>query len=135
MRWTGNGTSLTGTWSERVKYRVVYKTNRRSEYRVWKDKLTSTVNNTLDVASLNLPTNEHITEFKLEFGTVEPGFREETAPYILTRLLNDLPHEHRFVNKTDAGGKCGDEIIYSTSEWVTVAFGAKEKGPLPKTGY
>jgi uncharacterized surface anchored protein len=125
----------TGTWSERVKYRVVYKTNRKSDYRVWADNLISTVNNELSISDLKLTANEYITEFKLEFGTVEPGFREKTAPYILTRVLDDLPHEHRFVNKADVGAKCGGEIIYSTSEWVTVAFGTKEKGALPRTGY
>jgi len=124
---------VTGTWSERVKYKVVYRTNLKTTYRVWKDNLLTTVNHELDVSDLKLAANEFITDFKIEFGTVQPGFHEVDAPYILTRVLDDLPHEYRFVNKTDVGGKCGDEFVYDTDSWVTVAFSVR--GPLPRTGF
>ncbi|MDL2232164.1 hypothetical protein LJC63_01105 [Ruminococcaceae bacterium OttesenSCG-928-L11] len=122
----------TGTWSERLTYRVVYRTNLKTEYRVWKSGLLTTVNNELDVSELKLSANEYITDFKLEFGTVEPGFHEVEAPFILTRVLDDLSDEYRFVNKTDVGGKCSGEFVYATDSWVTVVFG--ERGSLPKTG-
>ena len=124
---------FTGTWSERLKYKVFYRTNLKTNYRVWKDNLLTTVNHELDVSDLKLAANEFITDFKLEFGTVEPGFHEVEAPFILTRVLDDLPHEYRFANKTDVGGKCGDEFIYNMDSWVTIAF-STPKGSLPRTG-
>jgi hypothetical protein len=127
-------TLSTGTWSERLTYKVIYKTNLKKQYKEWKGNLLTTVNNELEVSSLGLAANEYVTDFRVEFGTVQPGFHETEAPYIMTRVLDDLPHEHRFVNKTDAGGKVGDEIIYNTDSWVTVAF-ATEREALPRTGY
>jgi hypothetical protein len=111
----------------------VYRTNLKTQYRTWKSNLLTTVNNELSVSDLKLAANEYVTDFKLEFGTVQPGFHETEAPYILTRVLDGLPHEHRIVNKTDVGGRVGDEFIYNTDSWVTIAFSAP-KGPLPKTG-
>jgi hypothetical protein len=127
-------TLSTGTWSERLTFKVTYRTNLKKEYRVWKDKLLTTVNNELTVADLKLTANEFVTDFRVEFGTVEPGFHEVEAPYILTRVLDDLPNEHRIVNRTDVGATLGKETIYNTDSWVTVVFAA-ERGPLPRTGY
>ncbi len=126
-------TLVTGVWSERLTYKVTYRTNLKTQYRTWKGNLLTTVSNELSVADLKLAANEYVTDFRVEFGTVQPGFHETEAPYILTRVLDDLPHEHRFVNKTDAGGRVGDEYVYNTDSWVTIAF-AGERGPLPKTG-
>jgi hypothetical protein len=58
---------------------------------VWCDKLPTTANNELFVADLKLTPNEYVTDFRVEFGTVEPDFQETEAPYILTRVLDDLP--------------------------------------------
>jgi len=64
---------------------------------------------------------------------VEPGFHETEAPYVLARVLEELEHETRIVNKADAGGKCRDEWAYNMDSWVTIAQ-AQPKKPLPKTG-
>jgi len=126
-------TLVTGTWNERLAYRVVYRTNLKPEFRTWRSDLLTTVNHELEVSELRLAANEFVTEFRLEFGTVQPGFREVSAPYIMTRVLDGLPHEHRFVNRTDAGGRIGDAIVYNLDSWVTVAF-ATPRGALPRTG-
>jgi uncharacterized surface anchored protein len=127
-------TLSTGTWSERLTYKVTYRTNLKTQYRVWKDNLLTTVSNELSVSDLKLAQNEYVTDFRMEFGTVEPGFHETEAPYIMTCVLDDLPHEYRFVNKADVGAKCGKEAVYNTDSWVTIAF-ASERGVLPRTGY
>ena len=64
---------------------------------------------------------------------MEPGFHETEAPYVLARVLEELEHETRIVNKADAGGKCRDEWAYNMDSWVTIAQ-AQPKKPLPKTG-
>jgi len=126
-------TLATGTWSERLTYRVTYRTNLKKEYRVWRGNLLTTVNHELDVSDLKLAANEFVTDIRMEFGTVQPGFQEKDAPYLMTRVLDGLPHEHRFVNRVTVGGKVGNEIIYNTDSWVTIAFSVP-RGPLPRTG-
>jgi len=124
---------VTGTWSDRVRFRVVYATNLRSNYRVWQANMLSTVNHELDVADLNLAANEFVTSFRVEFGTVPAGFREDATPHIFTRVLDDLPHEHRIVNRVEAGGRVNDDYVYDLSSWVTIVF-AFPRGALPQTG-
>ena len=126
-------TLFTGKWSERLKYKVVYRTNLKKEYRTWKSDLLTTTSYELSVSDLKLAANEYVTDFKLILGTVEPGFHETEAPYVLARVLDTLEHETRIVNKADAGGKCRDEWAYNTDSWVTIAQ-AQPKKPLPKTG-
>ena len=124
----------TGTWSERLTYKVVFRTNLKQEYRTWAGNLLTTVNNQLSVADLKLTEGEYVTDFKLIFGTVEPGFREQEKPTVTVRVLETLEHETRIVNKADAGGRTGGEWAYGTDSWVTVTQGAGPKKPLPRTG-
>ena len=124
----------TGTWSERLTYKVVFRTNLKQEYRTWAGNLLTTVNNQLSVSDLRLSEGEYVTDFKLIFGTVEPGFREQEKPTVTARVLEDLENETRIVNKADAGGRVGSEWAYGTDSWVTVTQGAGPKKPLPKTG-
>ncbi|MDL2327531.1 Cys-Gln thioester bond-forming surface protein, partial [Ruminococcaceae bacterium OttesenSCG-928-A11] len=129
-------TISTGTWNERLEYRIVYKTNLKSRYTVLKDKLLTTVNHQFDCSSnaLGLAANEYVTEFKFEFGTVKPGFREVAAPYIMVKVLPDLPSEYQFVNRTDVGGRYLEKWTYDKDAWVTIVFKTPDKGTLPKTG-
>ena len=126
-------TLFTGTWSERLTYKVLYRTNLKTDYRVWQDKLLTTVNNELSVSDLKLSAKEYITDFKIAFGTVEPGFHEKEAPYITARVIDTLEHEYRIVNRADVGGKHKNEWVYDTDSWVTIAQAVPKK-PLPKTG-
>lgn len=123
----------TGTWNERLTYSVLYKTNMRA-YRVLEDGLSSKTDNVLDCSSLRLRAGEYITDIKFDFGTVQPGFKEVTAPFLLCTVNGDLPNEYRFANKCDVGGKRGKEWITAKDSWITVVF-AKPKGKLPQTGW
>ena len=88
----------------------------------------------LSVAALRLGADEVITEIKFEFGTVQAGFHQVEAPYILCQVNGDLPNEYRFTNKTDVGGQRGDEWVIAKDQWTTIIY-AKPKGKLPKTGF
>ena len=128
----------TGTWNERLTYKILYATNLRKDYRVLKDKLNSQAVNEIDCRreTLKLKTGEYITDIKFEFGTVQPGFREVTQPYIICMVNGDLPNEYRFTNRCDAGGQLEDEWAIAKDAWVTIIYAnPTSKGKLPKTGF
>lgn len=123
----------TGTWSERLNYDVWVRTNLKGWKKI-KSNLHTNVEYTIDVRnhSLGLASNEYVTEFKLEFGTVQEGFHCNDNPFIMVRVIEGLPQGHRFVNLTDVGGKRGKEWAYDRDSWVTVIYRPHSK--LPKTG-
>ncbi|MDL2327890.1 hypothetical protein LJC64_04515 [Ruminococcaceae bacterium OttesenSCG-928-A11] len=129
-------TIYTGTWNEELTYSVTYKTNLKDRrYTVLADNLSTKVVNRLVCTpqALGLAANEYVTEFRFEFGTVQPGFKEVEAPYIFVHVLEDLPNEYQFVNRTDVGGRYGEKWTYDKDSWVTVLYNTP-KGKLPKTG-
>ena len=129
------GKIVTGTWSERLTYSVEYKTNRKNGWRTLKDGLSSKVSYTLDCGreNLKLAADEYVTEFRFRFGTVQPGFCEETGPAIFVTTLANLKDGYRIVNRTDAGGRTGEEWVIGKDSWITVVWN-KDRGNLPKTG-
>ena len=50
----------------------------------------------------------------------------------MTTLAN-LDDGYRIINRTDVGGRIGEEWIVAKDTWITVVWG-KPKGDLPKTG-
>ena len=124
----------TGTWNERLTYTAYYRTNLYDNYRVLKSNLSSEVNNELSLtsASLGLKLNEYVTDVKLVFGTVQPGFREVKRP-TLTAAVLPLPDGYTIVNRTDVGGMSDGEWTYAKDSWVTIVLGFA-RGKLPKTG-
>lgn len=129
------GKIVTGTWSERLTYSVEYKTNRKNSWRMLEDGLSSKVSYTLDCGreNLKLAADEYVTEFRFNFGTVQPGFCEETGPTIFVTTLANLKDGYRIVNRTDAGGRTGDKWVIGKDSWITVVWN-KDRGNLPKTG-
>ena len=126
---------VTGTWSERLTYSVEYCTNKKDRYRTLASGLSSKTSHTLDCSreALDLAAGEYVTDIRFEFGTVQPGFHEETKPVFYVSVLADLASGYRIINRADAGGRTGDEWIISKDTWVTVVW-SKPKGNLPKTG-
>ena len=128
---------ITGTWSHKLNYKIVYKTNKKSDYRTLADNISSEKSRVIDAspAALGLASNEYVTEFMVVFGRVPAGFKQKDAPYIICDVLNDLPHEYRFTNKCDAGGLWAGKWIQSTDRWVTVVYNKTIPPKLPRTGY
>lgn len=126
----------TGTWNEKLTYKVVYRTNLKQDWVVLAEGLSTLENHKLDCSAqvLGLASNEYVTEFRFEFGTVKAGFHEETAPYIFARVLADLPNQYQFVNRTDVGGRYGDHWTYDKDAWVTITWRVERPTKLPKTG-
>ena len=126
----------TGTWNQPgLTYKVTYKTNLNSSYRDLATGLLTTQSYDLDCSAsrLGLASNEYITDFRFEFGTVKAGFREENRPMILVTVLPNLANGYRFANRTDVGGKYNDKWFTSDYTWVTQIITPPIK--YPTTGY
>lgn len=128
---------ITGTWSARLNYKVVFKTNTNSEYRTLADNLDTQRNYTLDAsaAALGLASNEYVTEVTFLFGRVPANFKQMQTPYIYCNVLSTLSHEYRFTNKTDVGGIWQNQWIMANDRWVTIVYRGGPKPTLPRTGY
>ncbi|MDR1204335.1 MAG: hypothetical protein LBL26_02495, partial [Peptococcaceae bacterium] len=130
---------ITGTWSARLSYKIVYKTNVSSgDYRTLSDNLITDKIRTIDAspAALGLASNEYVTEFMFVFGRVPAGFKQIDAPYIYCNVLPNLAHEYRFANKTDVGGLWGaNQWVMANDRWVTVVYSKATPQVLPRTGY
>lgn len=128
---------ITGTWNQRLSYKIVYKTNLNGTYRTLADNLNTAENRVIFASptALGLASNEYVTEIMFVFGTVKSGFAQVETPYIYCRALSHLSHEYRFANKTDVGGLWNGQWIMGNDSFVTVVYGKKTAKVLPRTGY
>ena len=128
---------ITGTWTGRLSYKAVYRTNTSSEYRTLADNLSTSKNYTLDASSaaLGLASNEYVTEVMFLFGRVPAGFTQLQTPYIYCKVLPGLAHEYRFSNKTDVGGIWQGNWVMAVDRWVTIVYSKSATPKLPRTGY
>lgn len=133
----------TGTWNERGTYELWVRTNKKGWRRIERNLRTNVEYNIdLTPEALGLASNEYVTDFRLEFGTVSAGFTSEVDPYIKVRVNEGLEDGYRFTNTTDVGGRRGGEWVYDRDTWITVIYeGEPGKGgsgggkkPLPQTG-
>jgi uncharacterized surface anchored protein len=96
----------TGTWSANLRYKIVYRTNKVSEYRTLGDNLDTSAARMIDAspAALGFSADEYVTEVMFAFGTVPAGFSSKTMPLVYGKVLPGLAHEYQFTNKADVGG-------------------------------
>jgi len=128
---------VTGTWSHKISYKIVYKTNKNSTNRTLADNISSDKSRVIDAspAALGLAANEYVTEFTVMFGCIPAGFKQVDAPYITCDVLKNLAHEYRFTNKSDVGGLYNGSWVQSNDRWVTVVYNKPSPQVLPRTGY
>jgi len=126
---------VTGTFNQSLKYKIMYRTN-KNDYRVMADNLSTTRNNVIDARSsaLGLKSDEYVTEYMVVFGNVKAGFCQVEAPAVFVTTLKSLPNGYVFTNKSDIGGRYGQEWIIGNSVWSSTVY-APTPGKLPKTGY
>lgn len=123
----------TGTFNEILTYRITYRTNLSSSYRVLADNLSTQVNHDISCTIPGLAANEYITAVRFEFGTVQKGFANEMNPVLDVNVLPDLPDGYRIQNNVTISGTCDGVPVYDKDYWVTVIVRVPDK-PLPKTG-
>ena len=133
---TGASSLTTGTYSHRLNYRVMYKTN-YSEYQVLTSNLVTTNNYSLPLNGLNLQAGEVVTDIYFDFGTVPASFQSKTSPTLTVAVGPKTINGYSVVNRADCGGMYGSVWQIATASWVTIVrnLTKDEPTPLPKTGY
>jgi uncharacterized repeat protein (TIGR01451 family) len=128
-------TLTTGTYNERLYYRVIYKTN-YSEWRTLATNLITTNNYSFNMTAnaLGLMSGETVTEVKLEFGTVSAGFASVTKPMITVLTLPTLPNGYQLTNRCEVGGQYQGAWQNSSAVWITTVIRFGPVPTLPKTG-
>ena len=124
----------TGTYSYRLTYRVLYKTN-CSEYRVLASNLLTTNNYSLPLSSLPLQSGEVVTDIYFDFGTVPVGFQSKTKPTLSVSVSPNATNGYSITNRADMGGKYAETWQTAIASWVTIVRNLAKPVPLPKTGY
>jgi len=125
-----------GTWSEDLEYKVLYKTNKSQDYLVFKYKLNTNENYLLDFTKLSLAEDEYIVETYFDFGKVDVGFTQVTAPTMKCKVLETIEDNQTFTNQTQTIGTYYDIVVDAKSEWTTIVHIPEEpEKVLPKTGY
>lgn len=128
---------VTGTYSERMYYKITYKTNYR-DYRVLAENLL-TKNNyeySLHPNVLGLANGEYVTDVRLEFPKASPGFKMLENMSVFCQVMPNMPKDYRIVNRADVGGRYGNEWESAKTSWNTTVWTVNTPSvTLPKTGY
>ncbi len=126
---------VTGTWNQAINYSITYKTNLSNEDRILANDLNSKENHKIDCTDIGLQEGEYITEYCFDFGKVDIGFKEKSAPLIYCNVLNTVKDKDTFTNKTETIGNYEEIEEKAKSEWTTIVYEKNVKeGKLPKTG-
>lgn len=126
---------FTGTYNEDLEYSVKYKTNKSEDY-IEYGKYNTQKNNYIDFTKVELDEDEFITDYKIEFGTVMPGFEAIEKPFIFTKVLPTVKAEDKWVNHTSLTGNYKEHKLEDKAEWTTKSYNKELKiSKLPRTGY
>ena len=124
---------VTGTYSERMYYKITYKTNYR-DYRTLADNLLTknSYEYSLHPNALGLANGEYVTDVRLEFPKGSPGFKMLKNMSGYRHVMPGIPKDYRIINHADVGGRYGNEWeSANTTVWAAPTPTVK----LPKTGY
>ena len=125
----------TGTYNQRLYYKVTFKTN-LNDYRTLASNLLTSNNYslTLNAATLGLVQGEYVTDVRFEFGTVASGFASVTKPTMRVQVLGTVSNGYQIINRADVGGKYLNEWQTAKATWITTVR-RFQSAKLPKTGY
>lgn len=128
---------VTGTYSERMYYKITYKTNYR-DYRVLAENLLTknSYEYSLHPNVLGLANGEYVTDVRLEFPKASPGFKMLENMSVFCQVMPNMPKDYRIVNRADVGGRYGNEWESAKTSWNTTVWTVNTPPvTLPKTGY
>ena len=128
---------VTGTYSERMYYKITYKTNYR-DYRVLAENLLTknSYEYSLHPNVLGLANGEYVTDVRLEFPKASPGFKMLENMSVFCQVMPNMPKDYRIVNRADVGGRYGNEWESAKTNWNTTVWIVNTPPvTLPKTGY
>ena len=125
----------TGTYSARLNYRVLYKTNYNGTYQVLASNLLTTNNYTFALNAIPMQAGEVVTDVYFDFGKVPVGFQSVTGPTLSVMVLGTAVNGYQLVNRADVGGKYQGTWQTAQANWVTIIRKYGTTPTLPKTGY
>ena len=136
----------TGTWNEKLNYKVLYKLNNSEIWQEYKNPdsedgtYSTEQNNFIDFTTVQ-SGDSYITDFKVEFGTVKPGFEAVEKPFIFAKVLptvkaNDKWTNYTKIESTYTSNNGNTKELKAHDDWTTTSYSAKLSiTKLPKTGF
>lgn len=128
-------TLTTGTYSARLNYRVLYKTNYNNDYQVLASNLLTSNNYTFSLNAIPTQAGEVVTDIYFDFGKVPVGFQSKTGPTLSVIVNGTAVNGYQMVNRADVGGKYQGTWQTAQASWVTIIRRLWNTPDLPKTGY
>ena len=128
-------TLTTGTYSARLNYRVLYKTNYQSSYQVLASNLLTSNNYSFALNAIPMQAGEVVTDIYFDFGKVPVGFQSVTGPTLSVIINGNTVNGYQMVNRADVGGKYQGTWQTAQASWVTIVRKYTTTPDLPKTGY
>ena len=125
----------TGTYSARLNYRILYKTNYSATYQVLASNLITSSNYSFSLNAIPTQAGEYVTDIYLDFGKVPVGFQSVANPTLTVQVLGTVANGYQIVNRADVGGKYQGTWQTGQASWVTVVRKLTPNPSLPKTGY
>ncbi len=128
-------TLTTGTYSARLNYRILYKTNYTADYQVLASNLLTSNNYSFSLNAIPMQAGEVVTDVYFDFGKVPVGFQSVADPTLSVIVNGNAINGYQMVNRADAGGQYQDTWQTAQASWVTVIRRLWNTPTLPKTGY
>ena len=127
----------TGTYSARLNYRILYKTNYSGTYQVLAPNLITSSNYSFSLNAIPMQAGEYVTDIYLDFGKVPVGFQSVVNPTLTVQVLGTIANGYQIINQADMGGKYQGTWQTGQDSWVTVVRKLTNTviPTLPKTGY
>ena len=128
-------TLTTGTYSARLNYRILYKTNYNASYQVLASNLLTGNNYSFALNAIPMQAGEVVTDIYFDFGKVPVGFQSVVNPTLSVMVNGNAVNGYQMVNRADVGGKYQGTWQTATASWVTIIRRLWNTPTLPKTGY
>ena len=128
-------TLTTGTYSARLNYRILYKTNYNASYQVLASNLLTGNNYSFALNAIPMQAGEVVTDIYFDFGKVPVGFQSTANPTLSVMVKGMAVNGYQMVNRADAGGKYQGTWQTAMASWVTIIRRLWNTPTLPKTGY
>ncbi len=125
----------TGTYSARLNYRVLYKTNYRTGYQVLASNLVTSSNYSFSLNAIPMQAGEYVTDVYFDFGKVPVGFQSTTSPTLTVQVLGTVANGYQIINRADVGGKYQGTWQTAQATWLTIVRRLGPVPTLPQTGY
>ena len=128
-------TLTTGTYSARLNYRILYKTNYMADYQVLASNLLTSNNYSFGLNAIPMQAGEVVTDIYFDFGKVPVGFQSVQGPTLSVVVSGSAVNGYQMVNRADVGGKYQGTWQTAQASWVTIIQKLWNAPDLPKTGY